>query len=88
MRTPAEFDVEAIEGLAAKAARVARARMSMPLDERRSADLHEYLVDLGFQMSATYDPTVGQAFSTWYYRRARRRVIDWTAPNAPIGLGT
>ena len=27
-------------------------------------------------MARDYDPSVGQAFSTWYYRRARRRVID------------
>lgn len=77
MLAPAEFDVDAIEGIAGKAMDVALKRLGIRLDKRRSEDLHEYLVDLGFRMAMTYDPTVGQAFSTWFYRRARLRVIDW-----------
>jgi len=78
MPTPhAGLEVEDIEGLAGKAMGVALTRMSIRLDRRRRDDLLEYLVGLGYEMAATYDPDVGQAFSTYYYRRARRRVIDW-----------
>ena len=77
MRAAAEFDVEAIEGIAGKAMDVALKRLGIHLDERRSEDLKEYLVDLGFRMSVTYDPSFEQAFSTYFYRQARLRVIDW-----------
>lgn len=77
MALPADVDMAQIDGLAGKAAHVALTRLSIRLDKRRSDDLHDYLVMLGIEMAATYDPAYGQAFSTYFYRRARRRVIDW-----------
>jgi hypothetical protein len=73
----ADLDIEELEGLAGKAMDVALTRMGIRLDKRRESDLREYLVDLGLQMATTYDPGVGQAFSTYFYRRARMRVVDW-----------
>jgi hypothetical protein len=73
----ADLDIEELEGLAGKAMDVALNRMGIRLDKRRQSDLREYLVELGLRMAKTYDPSVGQAFSTWYYRRARMRVVDW-----------
>jgi DNA-directed RNA polymerase specialized sigma24 family protein len=49
----------------------------MHLDPRRTEDLHDYITEVGWKMAATYDPEVGQAFSTYFFRRARMRVIDW-----------
>lgn len=74
---PYEPTLEELDGLAGKAANVALARLRIRLDKRREEDLHDYLVELGVKMATEYDPDVGQAFSTWFYRRARQRVIDW-----------
>jgi hypothetical protein len=70
--------VDDIESLAGRAMTDGLRRVGVRLLERRKHDdLLDYLVELGLRMAKEYDPTVGQAFSTWYYRRARMRVIDW-----------
>jgi hypothetical protein len=70
-------DVEQLKSLAGRAISSQLARMGMRLDQRRHDDLHDYIVELGIGMAAEYDPAVGQSFSTFYFRRARMRVIDW-----------
>ncbi len=74
---PYEPTLEELEGIAGRAMMDALGRLHIRLDGPRYDDLHEYLVGLGCEMAATYDPAFGQAFSTYFYRRARRRVIDW-----------
>jgi hypothetical protein len=74
---PYEATLEEIDGLAGRGMTSALDRMRMHLDERRYDALHDYLVRHRLEMAATYDPEVGQAFSTYFFRRARRRVIDW-----------
>jgi DNA-directed RNA polymerase specialized sigma24 family protein len=72
-----EVTLHELNGLAGKAGNVALKRLNIRLDERRRDDLHDYLVEIGVRMARDYDPSVGQAFSTWFYRCARRGVIDW-----------
>lgn len=52
-------------------------RLHMHLEDDRLDDLISFLVVVGLRAHARFDPAVGQAETTYLYRRMRPRVIDW-----------
>ena len=63
--------------LAAQAAHDGLRRMRAYLDEDRFQDLVSYLVIVGLRADVRFDPSFGQARSTYLYRRMRPRIVDW-----------
>ena len=63
--------------LAARAAHDGVERCGGFLDHDRLEDLVSYLSVIAVRYDARYDPSFGQARSTFIYRVLRRRVTDW-----------
>jgi DNA-directed RNA polymerase specialized sigma24 family protein len=73
---PAAGEIVDLRALASKAARDGLRRIGARLDDARFEDLVSDLTIAGLRAQARFDPTVGQAQSTWCYRTMRRRIPD------------
>lgn len=70
-----------LRGLAARAAYDGLQRMGAYLERDRLEDLVSFLTVVGVKASQRFDPSVGQARSTWVYRIQRPRIVDWYRTN-------